>query len=227
MVAHTDRGAAGFVWCTDCFYPGFCFGTVYLCPVLNRQLSKWRVLSVMTRQEAYDLTRPRFKNKNLFKHVLAVEAVMQKLADVLNQPRDQWGLTGLLHDLDYEETAKTPDRHTLVTEQILKDYDVPERVVHAIKCHNNKAEKKDLLDKALYAADPVTGLIVAATLMHPDKKLASVDTEFVLRRFKEKSFARGANRDQIKTCSDIGLDLEKFIDVSIKAMQKISDDLGL
>ncbi|MBN2000852.1 HDIG domain-containing protein [candidate division KSB1 bacterium] len=181
----------------------------------------------MSRQQAFDLTRPRFKNKNLFKHVLAVEAVMKELAIVLKQPVDLWGLTGLLHDFDYEETAQIPERHTLVTAELLKDYDVPMEVIHAIKCHNNMAEKKSLLDKALYAADPVTGLIVAATLMHPDKKLNSVDTEFVMRRFKEKSFARGANREQILTCSTLDLEIETFIGHSISAMQKISDDLGL
>jgi len=181
----------------------------------------------MTREQAYNLVRPRFSNKNLFKHVLAVEAVMRELAIHFKDDVESWGLAGLLHDLDYEETADTPDQHTLITAEVLKDTDVSDEIVHAIKAHNNLVSHDSLLDKALYAADPVTGLVVAATLMHPDRKLASIDADFVLRRFKMKSFARGANRDQIRTCENIGLSLEDFITISIRGMQKISKELGL
>jgi uncharacterized protein len=180
----------------------------------------------LIRQQAYELTKPRFKNKNLFKHVLAVEAVMEELAKKLNEDQQLWGLAGLLHDLDYEETVNTPKRHTLITEELLKNTDVPQEAIHAIKCHNNLAERTSQLDKALYAADPVTGLIVAAVLMHPDKKLAAMNADFVLRRFKEKSFAKGANREQINSCKDIGLSLDEFIDISIRGMQRIHEELG-
>ena len=132
-----------------------------------------------------------------------------------------------MHDLDYEETVDTPERHTLVTEELLQPYALAAEIIHAIKCHNNLAEKNSLLDKALYAADPVTGLIVAAALMHPDKKLKAVDTEFILRRFKEKSFARGANREQIQSCEEMGMSLEQFLQVALRAMQKIDQELGL
>ncbi len=181
----------------------------------------------MTREEAYNLTKPRFSNKNLFKHVLAVEAVMRELADYFEQDVDKWGLVGLLHDLDYEETADTPERHTLVTEELLSEYDLSPDIIHAIKGHNNLAPHNSLMDQALYAADPITGLVVAATLMHPDKKLASVTPEFVLRRFKEKSFARGANREQIQSCESFGLSLEEFTAISLRGMQKINKELGL
>lgn len=181
----------------------------------------------MTRQEAYDLAKPRFSNKNLFKHVLAVEAVMRELAEHFDRDVEEWGLVGLLHDLDYEETAKTPEKHTLVTEELLKEYNLRPEIIHAIKCHNNLVPISNLLDQALYAADPVTGLIVAATLMHPERKLKSVDVEFVLRRFKEKSFARGANREQIASCEKMDLSLEEFLAIALKAMQKIDKELGL
>lgn len=181
----------------------------------------------MTRQQAYDLVKPRFKNKNLFKHVLAVEAVMRGLAENFSESAEEWGLAGLLHDLDYEETVNNPDRHTLVTEVLLQDYDVPTLVVHAIKCHNDKAPRTSLMDKAIYAADPVTGLIVAAALMHPDKKLKTLDLDFILRRFKEKRFAAGANRDQIRTCEELGLSLSQFIEIALTSMQRIDTELGL
>lgn len=181
----------------------------------------------MTRDQAYSLVKPRFTNKNLFKHVLAVEAVMRELALRFDEDVEKWGLAGLLHDMDYEETADTPEKHTLVTEAILRDYDVSPDIIHAIKCHNHLAERETLMDQALYAADPVTGLIVAATLMHPDRKLASVTSDFLLRRFKEKSFARGADREQIKSCKEFDLSLHEFLTVALTGMQKISHDLGL
>jgi len=180
----------------------------------------------MTRAEAFELSRSRFTNQNLFKHVLAVEAVMRELAEHLHQDQEAWGLAGLLHDLDYEETMKTPERHTVVTMELLKPHAVAEDILHAIRCHNNLAPRESLLDKALYAVDPITGLIVAAVLMHPDKKLASLTSEFVLRRFKEKSFAKGANREQIQTCADLGLSLEEFATIAINGMQKINAELG-
>ncbi len=180
----------------------------------------------MTRQEAFVLSQSRFTNKNLFKHVLAVEAVMRETAGYLQEDVEAWGLAGLLHDLDYEETMKTPERHTVVTLELLKPYAIPEEILHAIQCHNNLAPRVSKMDKALYASDPITGLVVAAVLMHPEKKLAAVDVEFILRRFKEKSFAKGANREQIQTCADLDLSLETFTGIALSGMQKISADLG-
>ncbi|MDZ7370955.1 MAG: HDIG domain-containing protein [candidate division KSB1 bacterium] len=180
----------------------------------------------MTREEALAIVRPRFSNANLFKHVLAVEAVMRELAEHFHQDVEQWGLIGLLHDLDYEETMNQPERHTLVTEELLKPYQLPDEIITAIKGHNNMAPRETLAAKALYAADPVTGLIVAGVLMHPERRLASVDADFILRRFKEKSFARGADRDQIRSCEQIGLTLPEFITLAINGMRRIADQLG-
>ncbi|MBN1155452.1 HDIG domain-containing protein [candidate division KSB1 bacterium] len=180
----------------------------------------------MDRQQAYELARSKFTNMNLFKHVLAVEAVMRELAIHFHDDTETWGLAGLLHDLDYEETADTPDIHTLRTEEMLAEYHIDAEIIKAIKCHNNKAPRDTLMGKAIYAADPVTGLIVAATLMHPDKKLKSIDVDFILRRFKEKRFAAGANRDQISSCADFGLSLEEFLTIALRGMQKIDQELG-
>ena len=181
----------------------------------------------MEREQAYQLSKSKISNENLFKHVLAVEAVMRGLAEHFKEDAQKWGLAGLLHDLDYEETMNDPDRHSLVTEEMLKDYDLDPEIIEAIKCHNDKAPRTKLIGKAIYAADPVTGLIVAAALMHPDKKLQSIDVPFIMRRFKEKRFAAGANREQIKTCEDVGLSLEEFVNISLKSMQSINKELGL
>lgn len=182
---------------------------------------------MLTREEAYHLAESRFTNRNLFKHVLAVEAVMRELASHFGQEVERWGLAGLLHDLDYEETAQAPERHGLRTVELLQGYEVDDEIIHAIKSHNNHVPRQSLMDKAIYAADPVTGLIVAAALMHPSKKLAELDVPFILRRFKEKAFAKGANREQIKSCEELGLRLEEFLGLALKAMQGIHHELGL
>lgn len=106
---------------------------------------------------------------------------------------------------------------------------MPAELVHAVKAHNEMigVERETLLDKALYAADPVTGLLVAAALIHPQKKLSAIDVPFVMNRFKEKNFARGADRGQIESCRELGLELERFIALSLEAMQSIAADLGL
>lgn len=180
----------------------------------------------MTREEAWKLVQEKVKNKNLQKHMLATEAVMRKLARRFGEDETEWGLAGLLHDLDYDQTVDDFKRHGILTVQWLKDTDLSESVLDAIQSHPGHFPRKSIMDKALYATDPVTGLIVAAVLMHPDKKLKSMTGEFILRRFNEKRFAAGASRDQIGSCTEIGLTLEDFVQESLEAMQGIDKELG-
>ena len=181
----------------------------------------------MNREEALKLVKENVSNKNLRKHMLATEAVMKHLARRFGEEEALWSLTGLLHDLDYDQTVNDFPRHGLNTAEMLTGADVPEEAVYAIKSHPGHFPRKSLLDKALYAVDPITGLIVAAALMHPTKKLKSLDVEFVKRRFKEKRFAAGADRDQIRSCEEFGLSLDDFIALSLEAMQEIDEALGL
>jgi len=181
----------------------------------------------MEREEAFELMKKHLRNKNLQKHSLAVEAVMRRLAKEFNEDEEKWSLAGLLHDLDYDETAKDMSKHGYRTVEILKEYNVEDDILHAILAHPGHVERKSLLDKALYCADPVTGLIVAAALIHPEKRLAPLDVKFLMNRFKEKHFAKGANREQILSCSDLGLTLERFLELSLEAMKEISQELGL
>ena len=181
----------------------------------------------MERQEALALLKKHVKNRNLQKHSLAVEAVMRALARRFHQDEELWGLAGLLHDLDYDETAKDMARHGYKTVEMLQDSDLPQEVLHAILAHPGHVERESLMDKALYCADPVTGLIVAAALIHPAKKLEPLDVKFLMNRFKEKHFARGANRDQIQACQELGLSLEEFLGLALEAMKDISRELGL
>ena len=181
----------------------------------------------MTRVEALELIRKYVKNKNLIKHMIATEAVMKALANRLGYDEEIWGLTGLLHDIDYDLTKDEPEKHGLVSIELLEEYNLPSEMLNAIKAHSGKKELETPIEKALYAADPVTGLIVAAALIRPEKKLEVIDTKFVMNRFKEKSFARGANREQIKSIENLGLKLEEFIGIALEAMKNVASDIGL
>lgn len=181
----------------------------------------------MDRAERLELVKLNCRNANLLKHMLATEAVMASLARKLGEDEDAWAAAGLVHDLDYDETADAPERHGLLSAEMLSEAGFPEEIIHAVKAHNERVPLETTMDRALYASDPVTGLIVAAALMHPEKKLSGLDVEFVMRRFGEKRFAAGANRDQIATCTGLGMSLEEFLGIALGAMQGIARDLGL
>lgn len=181
----------------------------------------------MEREEALALLQKEIKRPNLIKHMLASEVCMQALAKRLGQDEKDWALAGLLHDLDYERTKNDFSRHGLEAVQMLSNYNLKEEILDAIKAHSGRIERSSLIAKALYAVDPLTGLIVASALMHPEKKLSALDSSFILRRFKEKHFAQGANRAQILACSELGLSLEEFISLGLEAMKEIASDLGL
>jgi putative nucleotidyltransferase with HDIG domain len=183
----------------------------------------------MQREEALELMQENIKQKNLRKHCLAVEAVMAELADYFDQDEHKWRLAGLLHDIDYEQTAEQPEKHSQIGADMLAEMGMEAKIVEAVRAHNGMHElpRKTLMAKALYAADPLTGLIVASALIHPDKKLDAIDTEFVLNRYGDSSFAKGADRDVIAACKEMDLELKEFVELSLTAMQNISDDLGL
>jgi putative nucleotidyltransferase with HDIG domain len=182
----------------------------------------------MNRDDAMSLLKSHIKTKNLIKHCLACEAVLGALASRFGGDPEQWRLAGLLHDVDYDQTLDSPETHTMIGAEVLEQAGVDGEVVHAVLAHADKAPRESALDKALWCVDPLTGLIVAAALIRSEKKLAAIDAAFVLNRFKEKGFARGANREQIAACEqELGMTLEEFVTVGVAAMQEVSDDLGL
>ena len=181
----------------------------------------------MNRNEAWSLVQSQVGNRNLQKHMLATEACLRGLARRLQEDEEKWGLAGLVHDVDYEQTKDDTEKHGVVGAEMLTEKGLEQDVIHAVLAHVGRVPAESKLDKALYAADPITGLIVAAALMHPTKKLADVDVEFVMRRYGERRFAAGANREQIATCSGIGLTLEEFTGICLDAMKNIAPDLGL
>jgi putative nucleotidyltransferase with HDIG domain len=182
---------------------------------------------IMDRQKAYDLVFEMVTEPNLRNHMLATEAVMRALAERFGEDVDRWGLAGLLHDLDYHETIDDFPRHGFITSEILREKGVDEDILDAVVAHAGHRERVTLLDKALYAADPLTGLIVAAALIRPEKKLEPVKLKSVRKRFKEKQFAKGADRDQIRSCEEMDIPLEEFLELSLEAMKGIAPDIGL
>ncbi|MEO0288209.1 MAG: HDIG domain-containing metalloprotein [candidate division WOR-3 bacterium] len=182
---------------------------------------------MISRDEALKLVKENVDNQNLVKHMLACEVCMKALAKHFKEDQDEWALAGLLHDLDYRETFRDPQKHGFLTVEKLKNLDVTKDILDSILAHPGHKEREKLIEKVLFSVDPLTGLIVAAALMHPEKKINKIDTEFVIRRFKEKRFAAGANREQIQMIEETGLKLEEFINICLEAMKSISEDLGL
>jgi len=183
----------------------------------------------MTREEAVDSVKANVENENLVKHMLATEAIMRALAKHLGEDEEEWGLTGLLHDIDEELVGGDMNSHGKLGADLAKELGANEAMAHAILCHNpaHGIPRKTKLDKALFCTDPLTGLTTAAALVRPDKKLAGLEAKSVKKKFKQKSFAAGASREQISLCSEIGLELGEFIELGLKAMKGIADDLGL
>ncbi len=181
----------------------------------------------MRRDDALALVNAEVRTKNTIKHMLAAEAAMGAVARCLGADEETWALAGLLHDLDYERTKDEPDRHGVLTAEMLAPYALPAEVTEAVLAHNRRKEAAADIERALLAVDPATGFIVAAALMHPAKTLAACDVPFLMKRFREKRFAAGANREQMATCETLGVTLEEFLGLCLAAMQGIAGDLGL
>ena len=183
----------------------------------------------MKREEAINSIEANVENRNLIKHMLATEAIMRALARRMGENENEWGLAGLLHDIDVELTEGDMGTHSKLGADLARDLGAGEAIAAAVLCHNEAhgVQPRTNMEKALFCADPLTGLITAAVLVRPDKKIENLEARSVRKRFKEKSFAAGANREQIARCSDIGFELDEFISIGVEAMQGIADDLGL
>jgi hypothetical protein len=185
----------------------------------------------MTREKALELVEKRIKNKNSIKHMLATEGIMRALAEHFEEDEEVWSLAGLLHDLDMEdeESLADPRQHANRSAEELEAMGVKKEITNAIRAHNPQSGKRPetLIEKCLYAADPLTGLIVASTLVLPSKKITDLRLDSLLKRFKEKRFAMGARREGIAACLNFEMELEDFLRIGLKAMQGIAEDLGL
>ena len=168
--------------------------------------------------------------KNLVKHMLCVESAMGGLAKHFGEDENLWKIIGLIHDADYE---KYPGKHPQVLIDELKKRKEPKEIIDAIRAHawgynGLDTEPKNNLEWSLYCCDELTGLIVAVTLVRPDKQIKNVTVENILKKWNEKSFAKGVNRDQINLCEEkLGIKLPDFIQIVLTSMQSIATDLGL
>jgi putative nucleotidyltransferase with HDIG domain len=171
----------------------------------------------------------RVANENLRRHMVATEAIMRALAVRLGEDPDVWGLAGLGHDLDTEETEGELTRHGAVAAERLRELGLPEDAVHAVAAHNpdTGVAPEGRLDIALVAADQLSGLITAAALVRPEKDLAGVRPKSVRKRYREGAFARGVDRESVARCEEIGLELDEFFALGLEAMQGVAPDLGL
>ncbi len=205
---------------------------------------------MISRKKALELLKKYIKTQNTIKHMVATEAIMRALADYfldkgeIKSSKEEsraelvevWGLAGLLHDLDYESiNQETYKGHALKGVEILKGegVDLPDSVYQTILAHNydrlgEKYTPKNKRDWSLFIADSLTGLIVATALVRPSKKIADVKLKSLKKKFKEKSFARGTRREDIQLCEEkLGIPFDEFLEIGLKAMQGISDELGL
>ncbi len=186
----------------------------------------------MDRNKILTVIRHQIKNPNIIKHMLAMEAFMRGLAKHLGGNEDLWGLAGLVHDLDYND-KNTPKEHGLKVGELLEKEGINLsgdvlRAVAAHNWHNNGVKPETAMDWALFCGDSLTGLIVACALVMPDKKLASVTTESILKKFPIKRFAAGSRREDINLSSEkLTLSLEEFVSIGLESMKKISKELEL
>ena len=181
------------------------------------------------REEAFALLREFNHSENLIKHALAVEGVMRHMAKVRGEDEEKWGVIGLVHDLDYE---RYPDQHCHKTEEILRERDWPEEYIHAVVSHGweicTDVEPTHVMEKALYAIDELTGLVTAVVLVRPSKSLMDLKVKSVKKKWKDRSFAAGANREIIeKGAGMLGVEVSDLIGEVIEWMQAVAADLGL
>lgn len=182
-----------------------------------------------TREEAFALLKKYNQDEALIKHALAVEAVMVHFANKFGEDVDKWQVIGLIHDLDYE---KFPDEHCHKTKKILEQENWPEEYIRAVLSHGYKictdVEPVEKMEKVLYTIDELTGLIAATALMRPGQSILDLTTKSVKKKWKQKSFAAGVDRDIIQEgLQMLGMDLEEVIEETIKGMQSTAEEIGL
>ena len=182
-----------------------------------------------TRDDAWKLLCDYTQSESLRKHMLAVEACVRAYARKFGEDEEKWGITGLLHDFDYEKYP-TPQEHPFVGNKVLEERGYPEEMRRAILSHADYSgvKRESMMEKTLFACDELAGFITATALVKPGKSLAEVEAKSVRKKMKDKAFARSVNRDDITSgAADMGLDLEEHIAFCIEAMKAIAPELGL
>jgi len=187
------------------------------------------MIRMPTREEALELLKKYNQNESLITHGLAVEAVMRHFAELYNEDPDKWGIIGLVHDIDYE---MYPDQHCHKAREILEKENWPEEYIRAVQSHGYgiciDVEPVSNLEKVLYTIDELTGLITAACLMRPSKSILDLEVKSVKKKWKQKSFAAGVNREVIAQGAErLGMELDTVIQETINGMKKVAEAIGL
>jgi len=182
-----------------------------------------------TREEALALLREYNKNEGLIKHAVAVEGVMRYCARKRGEDDEKWGVIGLVHDLDYEQF---PDQHCRKTKEILRSHNWPDDYIHAIVSHGwgicTDVEPQSEMEKILYAIDELTGLVVATALVRPSKSVMDMRVKSVKKKWKDRSFAAGVNREVIEKGAEmLGVELGELMEDTIMGMREVADEIGL
>jgi putative nucleotidyltransferase with HDIG domain len=187
---------------------------------------------VPTREEALSLLRKYNQDESHIKHALAVEGTMRHFARRMGGDESLWGVVGILHDIDWERTMSEPARHCNLAPELLREAGVDEDVIHAVQSHGYgiccDVEPKNDMEKVLFAIDELTGLVITAGLVRPSKSLSDLEVKSVKKKWKDKTFARGVDRDIIqKGAERMGAPLDELIEQTIAALRPIEKEVGL
>lgn len=184
--------------------------------------------SLPSRISALSLVHQYVDSESLRRHMYSVEAAMRAYARKFGEDEDLYGITGLVHDFDYE---KRPDEHPLPGAEILRENDYPEEVVQAVLSHNpprTGVQPETRLDKTLHACDEITGLITAAALVRPSRSVMDLEAKSVMKKFKDRAFAAGVDREDVREAAEaLGVDLKEHVQFVIEAMRGVAGELGL
>jgi len=185
--------------------------------------------TIPNKAAALELLQEFNKNESLVKHGLTVEGVMRHFARLFGEDEEKWGVIGLLHDIDYE---MYPEQHCIKAREILAGREWPEAYIHAVESHGwklcSEVEPTEKMEKVLYTIDELTGLIAATAIMRPSKSILDMEVKSVKKKWKQKSFAAGVNREVIEEGAGmLGMELDKVIEETIKGMQQVAEEIGL
>ncbi|MDR1731210.1 MAG: HDIG domain-containing protein [Synergistaceae bacterium] len=187
---------------------------------------------VPTRDEALSLLKKYNQDESHIKHAFAVEGVMRHFARRMGGDESLWGVVGILHDIDWERTMSDPARHCNLAPELLREAGIDEGIIHAVQSHGyeicSDVEPENDMEKVLFAVDELTGLVITAGLVRPSKSLADLEVKSVKKKWKDKTFARGVDREVIqKGAERMGISLDELIEQTIEALRPIEREIGL
>ena len=187
---------------------------------------------IPTREQAIELLRQHNREESHIHHAQAVEAAMRHFAELYHEDPDLWGIVGILHDIDWEETTQTPEKHCHIAPEILREAGVDENIIRAVQSHGygicTDIEPVTQLEKTLFTIDELTGLIITAGLVRPSKSLADLELKSVKKKWKDKAFARGVNREIIKQGAErMNMPLDDVINETLIALRPVEKLIGM